>query len=177
MSARCGPEPGWHRPCVMPGLLRVTPTREEPVTHRIISYFALIAMLGCGGMNGAEEPTSTTTSAGTESPPPASASTEPPPSSPSAMTPSASGTVSDQEVQDFANVYRQLLALEMQGSERVQAGEDAESVAMELQPQVAQIFEGTAITPERFDEIAERANEDEALRQRIEAELANEMPS
>lgn len=147
------------------------------MTHRIISYFALIAMLGCGGMGGTEESTSTA-STGAESPPPAvSESPRSQPSSPSAMTPSASGTVSDQEVRDFANVYRQLLALEMQGSERVQSGEDAESVAMELQPQVAQIFQSTTITPERFDEIAERANEDEALRQRIEAELANGMPS
>src|SRR5690606_17682017 len=81
------------------------------------------------------------------------------------------GGVSDQEVREFASVYLQLVTLQEQGSARVQAGEDAQAVATELQPRVQQVFEGSALTPERYDEIAERADQDESLRQRIEVEL------
>jgi hypothetical protein len=152
--------------------------------HRIIPSLALafgVTAVGCGGGGRASE-----------APPPATAEMEATQGTAGAAdtrraerTPQEQRTpetgaptqgqganVSDAEVTAFADVYRQLVTLQEQGAARVQSGEDAEIVAMELQPRVEQIFEGTTMTPERFDEIGQLASTDDVLRQRIEAELA-----
>ena len=136
--------------------------------HRVIAslvlgLFALVA-LGCG--RGAEEPAPRATTG---------AETRPAPEPMEQSAPQVGATaVSDQEVSQFADVYRQLLLLEQRGATRVEGGENAEEVARELAPEVQQIFVSTGLTPERFDEIARAADADEALRRRIEAELGGE---
>ncbi len=85
----------------------------------------------------------------------------------------SAGPVSDQEVSAFADIYRRLVELEQQGAARIDGGEDAETVARELSPQVEQIFTNSDLSPQRFDEIARAADTDEQLRQRIEAELGS----
>jgi len=143
------------------------------VIHRVIAslvlgLFAFVA-LGCG--RGAEEPAPRATT-GAETQPAAE------PMEQTAPQASATAAVSDQEVSQFADVYRQLMQLEQRGATRVEGGEDAEAVARELAPEVQQIFASTGLTPERFDEIARAADADDALRSRIEAELgAGQAPS
>jgi len=142
------------------------------VIHRVIAslvlgLFAFVA-LGCG--RGAEEPAPRATTG---------AETQPAPEPMQQAAPQAGATaISDQEVSQFADVYRQLMQLEQRGATRVEGGEDAEAVARELAPEVQQIFASTGLTPERFDEIARAADADDALRSRIEAELgAGQAPS
>lgn len=147
--------------------------------HRFIAYlvFGLLA-LGCGRGQEPAETTTTTPTTGAEDVPPPDTTAEAIPSTPEpspemGMTsPDVNvGPVSDQEVAAFADIYRRLVELEHAGAARIEGGEDAETVARELSPQVEQIFTESQLTPQRFDEIARAADDDDRLRQRIEAEL------
>lgn len=133
--------------------------------HRLSAYLVLgVLAIGCGR---SEEPAPQATAGAEEgmAPPPAEQPMD-------EGAPQAAATdVSDSEVTAFASVYRRLVELEQQGAARVDGGEDAETVARELSPQVQQIFTESDLTPERFDEIARAADTDVALRERIEAEL------
>lgn len=79
--------------------------------------------------------------------------------------------ITDAEVSSFVDALVQLAMLEQQGMARIQAGEPQEQVQASLQPQVDVIFAGAELTPKRFSDIAEQADRDPALAQRIEMQL------
>ncbi len=149
--------------------------------HRLSAYLVLgLLTLGCG--RGSQEPAQATTTTGAEEMPPPDTTAPTARTTPQERTPGdtgmtspevSAGPVSDQEVSAFADIYRRLVELEQQGAARIDGGEDAETVARELSPQVEQIFTNSDLSPQRFDEIARAADTDEQLRQRIEAELGS----
>lgn len=99
----------------------------------------------------------------------ATAPTEP--TEPTEPEPGVTVQVSDAEVASFADVIIQLAELEQEAAARVDAGQPPEQVTAELQPRVDQVFDGTLLTADRFKEIADQAEGDAALRERIEAQL------
>lgn len=135
------------------------------MTHRLITVVALpLALgvaLGCGGDEESQREQRATRppTAGEEAP----AGDQPPPP--------VAAEVSDAEVAAFADVTIELIILEEQGLARVEAGEPVEQVQADLQPRVTQVFQGSVLTPERYNEIADQAGEDPALRNRIQQEL------
>jgi hypothetical protein len=122
---------------------------------------------------GPAQPGSTGMAQGSATSPGATGSTTQPGSTTSPMQPGMepSISVSDAEIASFADVIVRLAELEHEASARVESGQPPEQVTAELQPRVDRVFDGTMLTADRFKEIADQAEQDPALRQRIEARL------
>jgi hypothetical protein len=155
-----------------PGAFRASShgSLEEPLTHRVPRYLALVlglAAFGCGGEPAEEEPSPRAT-AGEEAPPveyeeyEEYEEEEARPQAPPPRAETGATQISDEEVEAFADVTLELIVLEEQGMARVEAGEPVEQVQADLQPRVSEVFRTS---------VPDRAGTDVELRNRIQEEL------
>lgn len=143
--------------------------------HGFAHAFALLGILSsaCGG---AEEPApAQATTADDRSAPPPTTETAPPPREVT-QTPTAE-RVTDAEVAAFSTLHIELMTLQQQATLQVQQGEPPEQVQAQVDERVTTLFQNSSLTPERYEQIAQRANTNDALRERIERELSASQPS
>lgn len=140
-------------------------------SRAILSFSVLAGSLALGCAREAEpQPSEVARTTGQEEPLVAQP-TAPEPPSPVEPQIAERALVSDAEIHSFAEVIVRLAQLEQEAAARVDAGQPPDQVSAELQPQVAGVFTGTTLSADRFKEIADQAEHDPALRQRIEAQL------
>lgn len=158
--------------------------------HTFVTGLATLGLLSaaCGGADDPPPPQRTAQAQQTapaDSPPPSNPATTPQPQTaepapaaraPAPQAPAAQGRVTEAEVSAFSQVHLELTGLRQQAAIRVQQGEEVEQVQAELDQRVGMIFQESPLTPERYEEIGQRASADEVLRARIERDLATRQP-
>lgn len=99
----------------------------------------------------------------------------PPASGPrAAPSGSADGSVTQEEIDLFAEIQVALIPLQEQFSQQVQSGasqEELQQLQGQLQRQKAQVFQESALSQERFNEIAALVQRDADLLRRVQAAI------
>ncbi len=98
----------------------------------------------------------------------------PPPAAPAPKeTPAEqqAATVSEMEVEAFADVQIQLSRLQQQFAQRAQEGAEASEIEDQFQQQAVQIVQASELDTQRFNEIAVLVQRDPDLRRRVQAAL------
>lgn len=156
--------------------------RKRKTVHGASSIIGalLISIAGCGG---AEPPPP-----GPE-PTPVPESTETPDNQPTAVPtpessaateaqPSSQDSISEAEIETFAEIQIQLVTLQQQLTQRAEQGADQaelKELQARLEIEAMQIVERSDLGTQRFNEIAERSQHDASLQERIRRAIENQL--